>query len=148
MHVIVDADIVCFRCAAASENDPEEGAIMRCNDLMYRIIQNTDAQTYTAWLSGGENVRKRIDPSYKANREGKVDPRYREAIKAHLIVDWNAKLTDGIEADDAISIEQCNYEFGESTIASIDKDLKQIPGYHYNFVKEEYETVSPLDGLR
>lgn len=148
MHTSIDADIVAFRCAAASENDTEEVAILRCSNLMYDILQATDAQTYTAWLSGGSNERKRIDPSYKANRDGKTDPKYREALKAYLITDWDAKLTDGIEADDALSIEQCSYEFGASTIASIDKDLKQIPGHHYNFVRKEYETVSVVDGLR
>lgn len=148
MHTAIDADIVCFRCAAASENEPEEVAIQRCDSLMYDILQATDATTYTAWLSGGFNERKRIDPSYKANREGKPDPKYRETLKAYLITNWAAKLTDGIEADDALGIEQCSYEFGASTIASIDKDLMQIPGFHYNFVKKTYETVSALDGLR
>lgn len=31
---------------------------------------------------------------------------------------------------------------------SLDKDLLQIPGWHYNFVKEEQRFVSPFDGLR
>lgn len=137
-----------FRCAAASENDPEEVAVLRCNDLMYKILQAVDAQTYTAWLSGGENVRKRIDPGYKSNRAGKIDPRYRETLKAHLITEWAAKLTDGIEADDAIATEQCSLPSLTSTICSIDKDLLQIPGNHYNFVKDQYETVSVVDGLR
>jgi len=148
MHASIDADIVCFRVAAASENDPEEVALQRCNDLMYRILQAVDAQTYTAWLSGGDNVRKGIDPSYKANRKGKIDPRYRETVKAHLITEWSAKLTDGIEADDALAIEQSSLPPLTSTICSIDKDLLQIPGLHYNFVREEYATVSDVDGLR
>lgn len=116
--------------------------------MTYRILQAVDATTYTMWLSGGQNERKILDPSYKANREGKADPRHREELKAHCIVEWNARLTSGIEADDALGIEQSCYDFGASTICSIDKDLKQIPGCHYNFVKEEYETVSALDGLR
>jgi hypothetical protein len=31
---------------------------------------------------------------------------------------------------------------------SLDKDLLQIPGYHYNFVKGIESFVSPIDGLR
>jgi hypothetical protein len=34
------------------------------------------------------------------------------------------------------------------TICSIDKDLKQIPGKHYNWRKDEFDIVSPVDGLR
>lgn len=30
----------------------------------------------------------------------------------------------------------------------MDKDLKQIPGYHYNWRKNAHELVSPLDGWR
>lgn len=148
MHALIDGDIVVFRCAVVHENDPLEIAVVEANDMIYRILQAVDAQSYTIWLSGGQNERKRIDPQYKANRDDKVDPIHRENVKAALITDWNAKLTDGIEADDALGIEQCRYEFGTSTICSIDKDLKQVRGLHYNFVKDEYETVSALDGLR
>jgi hypothetical protein len=31
---------------------------------------------------------------------------------------------------------------------SLDKDLLQVPGYHYDFVKGIERYVSPLDGLR
>lgn len=36
----------------------------------------------------------------------------------------------------------------EFTIASLDKDLKQIPGRHYNWRKDEFDIVHPVDGLR
>ena len=50
----------------------------------------------------------------------------------------------GCEADDMLGCCQ-----GEDTIiCSIDKDLLQIPGQHYNFVKDEYTTISEYDGLR
>lgn len=33
-------------------------------------------------------------------------------------------------------------------ICSVDKDLLQIPGKHYNFVKKEFCKVSEIEGLR
>lgn len=33
-------------------------------------------------------------------------------------------------------------------ICSVDKDLLQIPGKHYNFVKKEFSEVSEIEGLR
>ena len=36
----------------------------------------------------------------------------------------------------------------DTIIVSADKDLRQIPGKHYNFVKEELFEVTPLEGLR
>jgi 5'-3' exonuclease len=33
-------------------------------------------------------------------------------------------------------------------IASVDKDLLQVPGKHYNFVKNELYDISPQEGLK
>jgi 5'-3' exonuclease len=35
-----------------------------------------------------------------------------------------------------------------TVICSIDKDLHQIPGLHYNFVKKEWSQIEPWDGLK
>jgi hypothetical protein len=35
----------------------------------------------------------------------------------------------------------------ETIICTIDKDLLQIPGRHYNFVKSEFKTISPVEGV-
>lgn len=147
MIALIDADIVVYRCAAFHENDPLEAAIASMNDMMYRIIQAVDASEYIAYLSSGDNERKRIDPSYKANRDGKVDPTHRQALKDACSSEWNARSVTGIEADDALGIAQSSRS-DDSTICSIDKDLLQISGNHYNFVKDEYVFVEPIDGLR
>jgi 5'-3' exonuclease len=34
----------------------------------------------------------------------------------------------------------------EPIICSLDKDLLQVPGRHYNFVKQEFRTISPIEG--
>jgi len=34
----------------------------------------------------------------------------------------------------------------EPIICSLDKDLLQVPGRHYNFVKQEFKTISPIEG--
>jgi len=36
----------------------------------------------------------------------------------------------------------------EYIICSLDKDLKQIAGRHYNWRKNEFDFVDPIDGLR
>ncbi len=35
----------------------------------------------------------------------------------------------------------------EPIICSLDKDLLQVPGNHYNFVKQEFRTISPKEGM-
>ena len=34
----------------------------------------------------------------------------------------------------------------EPIICSLDKDLLQVPGKHFNFVKSEFRTISPIEG--
>lgn len=145
---MIDADIVVFSCAIYNEEWGWEACQQDIDQLMKRIIESCEADSYLAVLSGDNNFRYEVDPEYKANRKDKPDPRYREDAKAYLITDWGAILTDGYEADDRLGIEQCAEEFGATYIASIDKDLKQIPGYHYNWRKNERTMVSPLEGLR
>jgi 5'-3' exonuclease len=144
---LVDGDIVCYRCAATAENDPVEVAEVRVDELMRRILHETDALTYKAFLTGKDNFRKTLYPEYKANRKDKPRPIWLQACRDHLIKYWNAVVVDGREADDELGIEQTAHEL-DSIICSIDKDLLQIPGYHYNFVKSEQLFVSPYDGLR
>jgi hypothetical protein len=76
------------------------------------------------------------------------DLKWLQVVREHLVTDWKATVTDGIEADDAMGIAQCTEHDGDSMICSIDKDMLMIPGHHYNFVKQEFRMVSPLEGLR
>ena len=50
----------------------------------------------------------------------------------------------GMEADDYLGIHQNK----DTIICSIDKDLLQVSGRHYNFVKKEFYEIEELEGLR
>jgi hypothetical protein len=54
-----------------------------------------------------------------------------------------AEVAFGMEADDLLGINQTK----DTIICTIDKDLRQVPGQHYNFVKDEIFTVSVQQGL-
>ena len=58
-------------------------------------------------------------------------------VRDFLIGQWGAEVCSGYEADDGIGIAAKD----DSIICSIDKDVKQIPGEHYNFVREEFMVV-------
>ena len=145
--VLVDADIVAYRCAAASANDTEAIACWQVSEMMNRILHETNALSYKSFLSGSGNFRYGIYPDYKANRRDLPKPVHLQAVREHLVKAWNSSVTDGIEADDAMGIAQYSL-LDETCIASIDKDMLMIPGHHYNFVKQEFTHVSPLEGLR
>lgn len=161
MIALIDSDIVAYRVAAASENETVEVALLRADELMRRILHETDATEYKAYLSGSDNFRKQIYPAYKANRDDKPRPKYLQAVREFLVTEWKASVCDGIEADDALGIEQSRAHLDlylcefrglvprvPTIICSIDKDLLQIEGQHYNFVKQSAIFVDRMQGLR
>jgi len=103
---LIDGDIVAYRCAAASENDSKEVAVLRASDLMSRILQETQAESYHLFLTGSENFRYKYNPEYKANRKDTPRPQYLQDVRESLVVDWKASVEDGQEADDAMGIMQ------------------------------------------
>ena len=141
---LVDGDIVVFRCAASANNDPVDVAIHRADKLMQEILDATRAEQYRCFLSPSKNFRYDLYPEYKANRRDVVDPVHRQAVKDFLVTAWEAEIFDGYEADDALAWSQTE----KSIICTIDKDLKQVEGEHYNFVKFERDTITKSQGLQ
>lgn len=147
MLVLIDADIVAYRCASSAENDGEEIALLRVEELMRKLLADTQADEYKAFLTGGNNFRKEINSEYKAHRKDKPIPQYLNICREYLVSEWKASITDGYEADDSLGFSQVGAN-SETCICSIDKDLLMIPGLHYNWVKGEFKTVSELDGIK
>lgn len=110
--------------------------------MMQRILDETQSSSYKAFISGPDNFRYAIDPNYKANRTDVPRPEWLQPIRERLVVQWNAHVSDGIEADDNLGIEQTD----DTVICSLDKDLLQIPGKHYNWVNQEWKTVDERTG--
>jgi 5'-3' exonuclease len=138
MIALIDADLVAFRCAASCQKQgvvTEDFSIAqaRANNLLVNIKQEVGATEHRVFLSGGENFRKTICPSYKANRVDQERPAYLEPLREWLVVNWGATVTDGIEADDALGITQTEAGHAQTIICSLDKDLRQVPGWHYSW---------------
>lgn len=155
---LVDGDTIAYRCAASCEpskkkadelgipleqlqREPLDIAIQRADELIYRILSDTQSEEYRVFLTGSGNFRKKLYPDYKANREKLVRPEWLEPVRQFLVEEWKATVCSGYEADDAIAIAA-----GEGTIiCAHDKDFRQLKGEHYNFVKSEFFTVTPLE---
>ena len=147
MLALLDSDIVAYRCAATAENNEEWIAVARTKELVEQILHEVGADSYKLYLSGANNFRKIIYPDYKANRT-QPRPKHLNACKQYLVDHWGATWTDGYEADDALGINQEKTLEGNTIICSIDKDLRQIPGEHYNFVKKARDYISPETAIR
>lgn len=157
--ILIDGDLVAFRVAASTENETEDIAIYRTSEFMERLLYETNAMGHQCFLSGDHNFRYSVNPNYKANRKDLVRPKWLQTIREHLVSVWNASVTDEIEADDAMGIEQCAAD-GDTCIVSLDKDMLMIPGLHYSWEisgtstlgkpwvrPAEFRTISPFEGL-
>lgn len=146
MRALIDGDIVVYRSAASAEEDETWIALARADQLVRDILADVGATEYKVFLTGTNNFRREIAPTYKANRPD-YRPKHWQAVRDFLITQHKAVMCNGYEADDQMGIEQ-DKEGLSTVICSIDKDLKQIPGRHYNFVKKEACQVTKEDGLK
>ena len=144
MKALLDGDILAYRCAAASEETDEEICLLRLDRAIREVIYVTESVVYDVFLSGEDNFRYKIFPEYKAHRKDVVKPKWLQQCREYLVTNWNARMAHGCEADDLLGLNQTE----DTIICSIDKDLLQIPGKHYNFVKNEFTTINEIGGLR
>jgi len=89
--------------------------------------------------------------TYKANRAGMRKPHHLMACKEWLLDNFHSECRVGeLEADDLMAMWSTYYQRqGKPVIiASIDKDLKQIPGWHFDFVKNKLVEVSEIEGMQ
>jgi len=145
---LLDADILTYRIGFTTQEEDINIAKWRMDDLIQGILQSVQADSYKAFLTGSKDTtafRKQAYPEYKANRKA-PRPIHYEALREHLVSEHGASISTTIEADDAIGID--SYGNSNSVIVSIDKDLLQLPGLHYNFVKQEFKEQTELNGIR
>lgn len=129
MLALIDMDLVCYRCSASAENDNAGIAIYRMEELLDNILEKTGSTEYRAFLSSDKNFRKQIYPEYKANRKA-PKPQFLKDCQEYAQEKMNAEIApEGLEADDALGIHQTK----ETIICSLDKDLLQIPGKHFQW---------------
>jgi len=116
---------------------PVAYALGNAKQLINRIILRTKADEYQLYITGKGNYREEIATikPYKGNRDSSRKPHHFDSLKRYLVDNWGALIVDGIEADDAMGIAQSTCE-GDTCIATIDKDLDMIPGWHYNWNKD------------
>lgn len=98
-------------------------------------------------LSGPGNFRERLATikPYKGNRKEDSKPHWYQQIRNYLTDQWDAEVIEGREADDECSILQKKHGI-QCVVASIDKDLDQVPGHHYDYVRKTHYFTKPNEG--
>jgi len=114
--------------------------------MLQNIVQGSKCELFKVVISGPTNFRDDIATiqPYKGNRTDFVKP-----VHWQLLRDWLAEkpytiISDNEEADDVLSRAMLAGHVG----ATIDKDLNNTPGTHYNFNKGILYDVSPDEAIR
>jgi hypothetical protein len=171
MKALIDGDILRYEigCATDDEGHPLSWPLVkaRVDGKIKSIAEAAGADTYTVYMSGKNNFRVEaatIRP-YKGNRSSDK-PYWHDKIEEYLKSGLNhpVVICDGYEADDGVSIEQCQdfyYDEGEgdkaeriaycnlypetlnTIICSRDKDLHMVPGWHYSWPTGKQQEKEP-----
>lgn len=127
--------------------DPIEYALGTAKRIINNILDEVGTTEYKGYLSTSHDdtlfrLALAKTQKYKDNRKDFKKPHHYEDIRGYLMTRFDTEMVKGIEADDALGIDQTD----DTIICSIDKDLLQIPGHHYNFVKKEFTFIDELMG--
>lgn len=153
MRLLFDADIVAFKAAAATEqpinwgdgiwtlHGYEQDVIDHAMSYMQGVADKLDTQDVLLFLTGANNWRKDILPSYKSNRKDTRKPLMLPFIRQFMVDNLGATIVDTFEADDLLGIEATSTD--DCIIVSEDKDLKTIPAMVYNPQKDDEPVLIP-----
>lgn len=163
--VLIDADVVCYEVAMsaqtsvnwADEGQPDlwttwakqEETEVRFRSAIDAIREDVEADEAVLCLTDGQNWRLGVYPLYKSNRSDKVRPMMLPFLRQYAMDNFKTFLRPTLEGDDCLGILATHAHLipGEKVVATKDKDLKTIPGQHYNWGKGHKDkgvyTVTP-----
>ena len=125
---------------------PLSHSLANTKHIMEKIVNHPRCITYGVYISGKDNFRYDIDPNYKGQRDKSSRPIHEQEIREYLLSAWDAVESHGCEVDDIVSYE-CLANPLTNVIVSIDKDLDNTAGWHYNYdaAKAYYVTTEEAD---
>lgn len=147
-EVVIDADFMLYTVGFSAQDSSEKEALNRLTEWITDIVyMKLDCESFKAFLTPKHNFRYDIAKTvgYKSNRIDLEKPKHYDALKKRL-EKLGAVTIEGIEADDAVAIESTKH-LNNIWIVHVDKDLNQLPGWHYNPNKDQEYFVTEFEGL-
>jgi hypothetical protein len=141
VHVDVKDPSFARQCAKTTL----QGMIRACTEDLG--VEDPAVELY---LSGPGNFRYKVATiaPYKGDRP--PPPVHYQTVRDYLTQRWAAVVVSGMEADDRVSI-RCRQLAADGTpfvLATIDKDLDQVPGRHYGYKSHVFYDVNAADARR
>jgi 5'-3' exonuclease len=128
-----DADTIIFQLAQKAEErlwDMVQSIMLEINEHESNI-QIDSVEVYVTRCR--DSIRKKISPEYKSNREPNEVV---NCLRNMFIFSHDAIYHDKYEADDLIADRAKQLNHSEYIIITMDKDLKQIGGFIFNFYRK------------
>lgn len=159
MKALIDADILIYEAASICETSipwpyGDDGDVLwtrhahkdeawaRFNDSVDVLAEKVDADEVVLCVTDRENFRFDFYGDYKSNRKSGVKPLLVPVLRDMVAEDPRGYRRPRLEGDDIMGILQTKPGAGDTICITIDKDLKTIPGKHFNFRRGEYFEVT------
>ena len=165
MILLVDADSLVFASCYRTRHNGEE-----LEDIYYRDIKDSankfdeqfmrivndvdeifDVKNVITFNGSKGNFRKKITPTYKANRKNKELPPLLHQMHDYVKNTYNSIYGYGVETDDLVAKhwKEIQDQAGRENvmIVSIDKDYKQFPALIYNYHRKEILNITEQEAL-
>jgi len=157
--LLIDGDLYLYRAAASCEEETDWGddiwslttdlkaAKKAFLNRLEEFKEVLDVQDVVITLSGTNNFRKQVEPTYKLGRK-----KVRKPVGYPALVQWVKEtfdyiLVDCLEADDVMGILG-SVQGTKAIVVSDDKDMKSVPSVLYRPVTEELLRISPEEADR
>lgn len=132
---ILDGDWIAYTAACWADNEGYEYLEGRlAHDIRTYTPRGIDNVVVAFSCSRADNYRRDYWPVYKMNRDGKPSPEFLPDAIDYLSNNYFCKKVDRLEADDLIGL---GVSSGVAMGVAIDKDMRTVPGWHWNPRKED-----------
>jgi DNA polymerase-1 len=130
---------------------PESEAIKACDELIKTLKKSCPCKEYVFYISGKDNFRDKTATLHKygGDRDKVAKPVWVKSIVDHLKTEYQAKIIDGLEGDDLVSVGVVSRnKKGQSAVhLGIDKDVKYgTQGFHYDWKAKQFIFTTPEEG--
>lgn len=162
MKALIDADILQYEIAFAAEtrwkhiqidagrepdgSPPPYGLIPEMVDLrIAAILEASGAEGEPIFFFTGEkNFRFDIAFTQPYKERPDAKPFHYRSVKTYIVDKYRCYELEGLEADDLIGIWMTSYP-GKYICCSRDKDLRQIPGWHFGWELHKQPQFGPME---
>lgn len=162
MRALIDADILIYEVAAICEKAIDwpygdsdvlwtrhahfEEARVRLEDSIATLMDKVKADSCMLAVTPKTNWRFDVWGDYKGNRSSGIKPMLVAPLRDYVANDPRGKRIDMLEGDDLMGIAATHPKNGDNQIiVTIDKDLKTIPGNHYDFRRNKHFKISEAE---